>query len=141
MHSETNLRAVSPSVARACVTLPGFFPDVGASEAILVPHIDKYGNALIPLGTTVQHAQKHAPAAFVQPPTAQEDSGQQRVDAAVLHAPALMLSTLELRSADEQPLKQGQATSLMQQPTSLACTVDDATQSWIDNVALPKVRL
>ena len=145
---QTYLRSVSPSVARACITLPGFFPPVGASEttnARITP-----GNQCgvpFPPGTPMQQPQRQRQTAVVQQqflaPTLREHEKGHNAASAVAHE----MASVSRMSASVDPsvgsidgqLKPWDAAGAVYKDSRVATPDGGSVQSWLGQIALPKV--
>lgn len=144
----TNLRSVSPSVAQACITLPGFLPSVGMSETpdSYITHGSKCDAPFSP-GIPMQQSQRQAQTAAVhkhQPAQTFEDNVWGHNEAPAMgHG----LASVSHNSASMQPsaasidqqLKQWHAAGAAEKDCSMAAPEDISVQSWMGKIALPKV--
>lgn len=141
----SSLQAVSPAVVRACGTLPGFFPDAGASEASTVLHTQ--ASMLVPPKRPLQQTQQQPTAAAVHQSSSIPAAEQAEQDGgtAVTHSRAMRNGTAlaqeHLDFGCGLHLEHAGPARVAQPRASTACTSDDPLHSWISQVAVPKVRL
>lgn len=135
--ADITLRSASPSVARACVTLPGFLPSVGLCDATDIHAEAKQHVTLCP---PTQQCERGDKSNVVQQQHLSTQQSPAQGHALGANGPAMPLPMNKEPSnvSFHQP-KQEQVRDVMLQYDQMPAQGEGSMSSWIGTAALPKV--